>query len=507
MRSRIAPLLLVPMLCLAPHPAKAVADAPSDTTWMTVLLNGRKVGHEEIRREHTGKLVITTQTLVMDIERNHQPTVYTNVSRSVETAAGEPISFSMTSLMSATEARVEGRRGADGSLELVNTIGGRSLPSTSTWPSGAVLVEGQRLAMQAAIAHPGMHYRLVMYNQASQQPMDLIVQVLGNERVELSDHAETLSHQREVLQGGGAIQSVDLWLDDQGRIRKGSVPLLNRPLDFVACSEACAKAPTQSLDMMDSATIDSPRPITPEMLHDFLSYRVHVTNKTIAKPFIATDQQSVADLGGGEWQVNVYRGTSDEQGPPTAADTQPNAWLQSDAPEIKQLAAIAADGAVTQAHLMSKLNSFVTRYLTQRGVDIGYASALEVARDRRGDCAEYAVLLAALARAEGIPARVVVGMLYTDRYDHKTRVFVPHAWVIAWVGRHWRSYDPAAVRFDSGHIALDVGDGNPWHFFKAANELGSIQIDAVHTFNEIYDLPSLDITAGGSTGGTSSGAR
>ena len=508
MRSRIAPLLLVPLLCLAPSPAKADANvAPSaNTTWMTVLLNGLKVGHEEVQREQHEGTVITTQTLVMDIERNHKRAPYINVSRNVETIDGMPVSFSMTTTLSAAETRVDGRRLADGKLELINTSGGSTRISVTEWPTGALLVEGERQAMQAAIAYPGKRYHLLVYNQASQEAMDLAVEVIGNERVDMPDGVQILSHQRETLRGIDSSQSVDVWLDAQGNIRKGSLSMLGRPLDMIACSEACAAAPTQNFDMMDSAMVDSPRLITPEMLADFLSYRVRITNKAIARPFIATDEQSVVDLGNGEWQINVYRGFIDAQNPPTPADTQPNAWLQSDALEIRELAALAAGNTTNKLHMMGNLNSFVSRYLRQRGLDIGYASALEVVRDRRGDCAEFAVLLAAMARARDIPARVVVGMLYSDRYDNKVRVFVPHAWVIAWVGGRWRSFDPAAVHFDSGHIALDVGDGNPWHFFNAANEFGNIEISAVHTFDELYGMPSTNISIGGG-GGRGGGSR
>ncbi|GGA20432.1 transglutaminase-like domain-containing protein [Dyella nitratireducens] len=508
MRSRIAPLLLVSMLCLAPSPAKAAVDAASsETTWMTVLLNGHKIGHEEIQREQVGNTVTTTQTLVMTIERSHKAVPYINVSRSVETAAGVPISFTMTSMMSATQTKMEGTRLSDGSLQLVNTAGGQTLRSVTTWPEGAVLVEGQRMAMQAAIAHPGKQYHLVVYNQASQEPMDLQMQVIGNERVDLRNHVETLSHQREMLRGAENTQTVDLWLDAEGNIRKGSLFMLGRPMDMIVCSEACAEEPTQSLDMMNSSVVDSPRYITPDMLSDFLSYRVHVANHAIAMPFARTDEQTVIDLGNGEWRINVYRAKLDGQNPPTPADTQPNAWLQSDASEIRQLAAIAAGNAQSKRHIMGNLSAFVSRYLSQSGLDIGYASAVEVARDRRGDCAEYAVLLAALARAEDIPARVVVGMLYTDRYDNKDRVFVPHAWVTAWIDGRWRSFDPATTHFDTGHIALEIGDGNPWHYFNAADEFGSIQIDAVQTFPEIYDARGINAAAGSGDGGTLTGTR
>ena len=41
-----------------------------------------------------------------------------------------------------------------------------------------------------------------------------------------------------------------------------------------------------------------------------------------------------------------------------------------------------------------------------------FATAAEVAQSREGDCTEHAVLLAALARACGIPSRVAIGLVY-----------------------------------------------------------------------------------------------
>jgi hypothetical protein len=490
MRSRLAPLLLVPTLCFAYGVAWAdTVAAPVETTWMTVLLNGRKIGHEEIQRQLVDDTVVTTETLVMDVERNGQAVPYHNVSRSVETTDGQPLGFSMSTTMSANDAKVEGSLQPDGHLQVTNLVGGDIRHSVTDWPSGALLVEGQRLAMREASQRPGSRYNLLLYNQASQQAVNLDVDVLGNEQVRFPDHVETLSHQRETLRHSTGNQVVDLWLDTQGNLRKGSLSMLGHTLELIACTESCAQAPGQSVNMMGSATIDSPRLITPEMLSDFLSYHVHFSNTAALKPFIDTDQQNVIDLGNGEWQINVYRGMIAQLGPPTSADTEPNAWLQSDSPVIRQLADNAAGSSNDKLHVMGNLNTFVARYLSQRGVDIGYASALEVARNRTGDCVEYAVLLAAMARAEGIPTRVVVGMMYAQRYGGKSRVFVPHAWVMAWAKGHWHSFDPAVERFDSGHIALETGDGNPWHFFNAAREFGSIRIDSIQTLAETYTLP------------------
>ena len=55
--------------------------------------------------------------------------------------------------------------------------------------------------------------------------------------------------------------------------------------------------------------------------------------------------------------------------------------------------------------------------------------ALSVLRNRVGDCNEHAVLVAALARAAGVPARMEVGLVYLRGR------FYYHAWNAFFLGR------------------------------------------------------------------------
>jgi hypothetical protein len=104
----------------------------------------------------------------------------------------------------------------------------------------------------------------------------------------------------------------------------------------------------------------------------------------------------------------------------------------------------------------------------------GHYSALETIERGAGDCTEAAVLLAALGRAAGIPTKVVNGLVYTrERYHGFSNAFMPHSWVIAYVGGKWRSYDMALYSFDSTHIALTVGDGDA-RSITAASQLASL---------------------------------
>jgi transglutaminase/protease-like cytokinesis protein 3 len=76
------------------------------------------------------------------------------------------------------------------------------------------------------------------------------------------------------------------------------------------------------------------------------------------------------------------------------------------------------------------------------------ASAAEVAKDLSGDCTEHAVLLAAMCRARGIPARVAVGLVYVPEPSS----FGGHMWTEVFVRGKWIPLD---ATLGKGGIAAD----------------------------------------------------
>jgi hypothetical protein len=457
-------------ICGAAH-----AAVPVQTDWMAVLLGGRKVGHIEIDRERHGDVLTTTQTLSLDLSRSGKPMHLGNMSRSVEGPDGEPLGFAARTRMSSMDSLVEAVPGDGGRYLVTTTVGGQTRTSLMDWPGDALLAEGQRLATVAAGREPGTHYQLHEFDPSSQQVVHVRVDVLGDETVALPGRAMPLSHQRQTLSLAHGRQTLDLWVDDQGIARKGLMSLLGQPLEMLACDRACALAPNQAVDMLRAATIGSPRWLPAYVRAVPMRYRVRISGD-VGQPFITTDEQRVTALGGTDWMIDVGTAHPGRQAPPRPADRQPNAWLQSDAPAIRRLAAQAVGGARDDLQRMRRLRRFVSGYITGHGLDVGYASALEVVNSREGDCTEYAVLLAAMARAQGIPARVVTGMVYADRFAGASQLFVPHEWVQAWVNGRWQSFDAALKHFDSTHLALASGDGDPWHFAATTQLFGNLHI-------------------------------
>ena len=73
-----------------------------------------------------------------------------------------------------------------------------------------------------------------------------------------------------------------------------------------------------------------------------------------------------------------------------------------------------------------------------------------------GDCSEYSVLLAALCRAVGIPARIVFGLVYIGAPEAGGPAFGYHFWTQAWIGNRWVGLDATAGwgKTTAGHIRL-----------------------------------------------------
>ena len=131
---------------------------------------------------------------------------------------------------------------------------------------------------------------------------------------------------------------------------------------------------------------------------------------------------------------------------------QPTAFMQSDHPAIKSLAARIV-GSESKALMASiKLKDWVYRELAKEPT-ISIPNALEVLRVKKGDCNEHTVLFNALARAAGIPAKTVVGVVYLRG------AFYYHAWSEIWLGR-WVALDSVLNQFpaDVTHVKFIEGE-------------------------------------------------
>ncbi len=134
---------------------------------------------------------------------------------------------------------------------------------------------------------------------------------------------------------------------------------------------------------------------------------------------------------------------------------KPTQFIQSDHPKlIAQAKEIAGDEKNMMA-VSTKLCTWV--YKNVRNIySARLSNALEVLEHLEGDCTEHSVLFIGLARAAGLPAREVAGLIYIPG---KPGGFYFHQWATVWVGQ-WIDVDPTfnQPQADVTHIKLVEGD-------------------------------------------------
>ncbi len=170
------------------------------------------------------------------------------------------------------------------------------------------------------------------------------------------------------------------------------------------------------------------------------------------------------DLGGGRQQLSgdtlvirrETRAALAARYPLPARDSSFARWLapgpliQSDDPRLQAQARLIIGREQDPARAARRLATWVHAHVARRSAAT-VPSARQVLEARVGDCNEHAVLFVALARAAGLPARTVAGLVPVDGR------FYYHAWAEVYLG-DWVAVDPMLDEFPAGaaHVRFSI---------------------------------------------------
>ena len=149
---------------------------------------------------------------------------------------------------------------------------------------------------------------------------------------------------------------------------------------------------------------------------------------------------------------------------------KPTPTLQSDQEAIRAKARQIVAEETDPLPSASRLEAWIFHHVRQT-MAANQATALDVLNSLSGDCTEITMLFVALARAAGIPAREVGGLMFAGEGEP---MFGWHAWAEIHDGHQWVSIDPTwnQVYVDATHIKLSE-DSNDMAW---VNLLGKIKI-------------------------------
>lgn len=355
------------------------------------------------------------------------------------------------------------------------------------------MAEGLRLLELKKGFKEGQEYNVKIFSPGLQLVLDAQIHIGPKKNIDLLGRVVLLTEVVTKMSEPGSAEIINTsYVDENARALKSIMPVAGMQVEIIACPKDFALGENDILDVTNKMFLDSPQPLENLSSAESIGYHLIPLQKQDKLIIPQSDSQKIQQLEDGSVIVVVkklqmptgakirYRG-KDKQ---ILELARPSSYVQSDDELIVELAGKAVGDTKDAAVAAGKIESFVAKYIDNKNLSIGYASAVEVAQSRQGDCSEFAVLTAAMCRAVGIPARVVVGLAYVKNFAGLEDRFGGHAWVEVYIAGKWIGLDASFKSsglggFDAGHIALASGKGQPGDFFQLAATLGKFKIEKI----------------------------
>ena len=481
-------VILVLLLALVP-----CAHATDWEHWYVVELAGQQAGWM-MERQTTLEGRITSQNeSELRINRGGTELVLTMSSQFVETVAGEPISMRTEQRFGQQPMVLEATFSDDSIVEKTTqgeAVHERSIPtSQESWLTPAAAQ--RRLA---EVLRTGA-------NQLSYRTLDPLagltpIEVDGARLQELPNGATRWRLRTSLLPGQEEI--VDL--DAMGTTLASTTSLMGMELTYRLSDRSSAQTRDSTApELLVSSLIHPDRSIARPRRLRHAVYQLSLAEGTLPElPSGGAQRAEHAANGAVRVHVSVGRPTVAPETPTVPSPQIDRQFLLRATPyldfESEAVQAVRAGTpfpeTATTAQRAELLRGQVHRFMTRKDLATGFATASEAATARAGDCTEHAVLLTALLRADGIPARVVSGLLYVDQFASQRQVFGYHLWSQGWIDGHWRDLDAmTAEPFDATHIALATSPLDSQEDFVAISAsllplMGALRVEVVELQHE-----------------------
>ncbi len=423
--------------------------------WMELHLNGEKAGYTCSRFTRSGETVVGESLSHLKIGRGSSPVESDVTTRTVETLDGRPVSVNTTVLISQQPTVTEVKFFPEEAVIVTVSAGQVNVQTAKLPPETKLLWGAYREALLRGVVE-GTTYSVTQYSPDLRldRPLHTEVKAGKVEAVRTAAGVQQGHRVETVMESVGGPLKIVAWVDNEGRTLRMEATSLGMTLTYLRVEKEQALADFKPKNVLEASLIglEGVYPDGADEVRYVLSGAVAAGKEMPLPP--QTDYQRVRRLSDGSVLVTVSRERLDAL-PRDPVDVpvpdglkpylEPSQIVPTDDPKLQELAQLAAGKPrpTDRVALADELRRFVSEYVTQKNMDVGFASASEVARSRSGDCSEHAVLLTALARINGIPSRVAIGLVYLPEYQSRKNVLGYHMWTQCHVGDRWVDLDAA----------------------------------------------------------------
>ena len=292
---------------------------------------------------------------------------------------------------------------------------------------------------------------------------DLLKPVKTEIEVEAQD---TLTYQSEEKQVYVVRQTMDMlngitakiWLDVEGVTYRTEIPMMGLSMVTAKTDKETALGGIQEVDVvLKTRILPSGKRPTPKAKNFEADVKL-ITGNIIDAIMSNTRQKLVlSSKQSGRLSIQVPAVTAEDCPDLPVQDVEgkflgASAYIQTDAPPIREKVQKILDGEVNSWRAAEKLCQWVHTAITEKKMSGGFGSSLTALESLAGDCTEHTVLFIALARAAGIPSRICSGVVFAKD------AFYYHFWPEVYVGK-WVQMDPTLGQniADATHIQLGGG--------------------------------------------------
>ena len=456
---RIVPLLFF-FCCIA----RSAVAADAVDAWYEMELLGQPAGwSHSLEQPDDGEIQFSSETS-MRIKRGVMEVSIRMQSTWIETVDGKPVTMTMRQDMSGQRMTTLWTFNGD-TIEVTGSQGGRRTTSTvpapkeNWYPAGALLRETARRVMageeqfslRTMLPDMGVKIVTVTSTRAGSEEYELDGEVIPVTIWNVSNDA---------MPFGSIVK-----MDPQGRMVENITDAPFGKIIMRKSSKSKAMAMLDGADapeLMETLMVPVDRPIVGWRTDRTATFRLKARKGGVPELPSAGFQRVDPAADDGTVEVRV-----DLDAPSVASEADrtskvllgTSTMIDPTDPAVIELKDKALDGVgPDEAARAEALRVEVHEWITRKDYATVYATASETARTRTGDCTEHGVLLAAMLRADGIPARVASGAVYLPPgVGAEGPVFGWHMWTQAIIDGHWVDLDATLpVSYSVGHLLADT---------------------------------------------------
>ncbi len=479
---------------------QAVSTISATERWYALEMMGARAGYTRISEKTEDGKILSGTEINLSMKRGALAAMKISMKSDwVETEDGKPVSLTSTRQLGAKpEIRVY--RFLPEGLEITTGTGASQSKAVVPLPAPEFLPPAARERVIAAALKADQ--KTIVVQGLDEGPAGGVMPYTATYTVVERTTVEVLGKKTPAIKWKVALDSMPgvnttEYVDDRGIALRSEMDMGGIKLVQLAADKELALAKVTGPELLASTLVKPDRPIdSPRKLKEAV-YLLSVKDGDMPD-LPPLPSQKVERLDAKTIRLTVSATFTAVDQPVTevpAIFTDRSSMLDCKDPVVMELAAQAAKAAkdTTDAAKAEAMRRFVYGFIKEKNLDVGFATASETARTKSGDCTEHGCLLAAMLRAQGIPARVCSGLVYVDRFVEQKNIFGYHMWAQALLPdangvKRWVDLDAALDEshpFDATHINLGtsaLSDTQNENFMVAlAPLLGKLKISVETT--------------------------